>query len=205
MSSHHIVREHQEPALIIWSGLELLSSETLDGLLEWSPLIMVYAPMLKTVIRKGLKLDIVLGTESELFDWKEELENQQPLEKFYLKGNHHEIDCLMKYVSVRGIKQANLILDDPHSAQSFLFSEVEFVFYTQNKRGITIAPGGNFQKWLMPGQHFFTKPEESLKIDSPISGNNTVIHTTSYSTNITGVHTFYNLSEKPLILWQVVT
>jgi len=40
MSSHHIVREKQEPALIIANG-EACSTELLNQLLEWSPFVVV--------------------------------------------------------------------------------------------------------------------------------------------------------------------
>ena len=40
MSSHHIVRDDQEPALIIANG-EACSMELLNQLLEWNPLVIV--------------------------------------------------------------------------------------------------------------------------------------------------------------------
>ena len=40
MSSHHIVRDDQEPALIIANGAAC-SSELVGQLLEWSPLVIV--------------------------------------------------------------------------------------------------------------------------------------------------------------------
>ena len=40
MSSHHIARDDQEPALIIANG-EMCSQELLGQLLEWSPLVIV--------------------------------------------------------------------------------------------------------------------------------------------------------------------
>ena len=40
MSSHHIVRDDQEPALIIANGASC-SNELLGQLLEWSPIVIV--------------------------------------------------------------------------------------------------------------------------------------------------------------------
>lgn len=60
MSSHHIVTEGQEPALIIANG-QPCSSGLLDQLLEWSPFIVVLDGALTKVIEKGIKFDVVLG------------------------------------------------------------------------------------------------------------------------------------------------
>ena len=42
MSSHHIVREKQEPALLVL-GLDDFPDELLGQLLEWSPTVIVTA------------------------------------------------------------------------------------------------------------------------------------------------------------------
>jgi thiamine pyrophosphokinase len=60
MSSHHIVREGQEPALIIANGLPC-SNELLSQLLEWSPHIVVLDGALNKVLDLGVKFDVVLG------------------------------------------------------------------------------------------------------------------------------------------------
>lgn len=60
MSSHHIVREAQEPALIIANG-ELCSSDLLSQLLEWSPFIVVLDGALQRVLDLQIKFDVLLG------------------------------------------------------------------------------------------------------------------------------------------------
>lgn len=60
MSSHHIVREGQEPALLIANG-EACSRHLLDQLLEWSPYILVLDGALKRVLDLGIKFDAILG------------------------------------------------------------------------------------------------------------------------------------------------
>jgi thiamine pyrophosphokinase len=60
MSSHHIVREAQEPALIIANG-EQCSSDLLSQLLEWSPFIVVLDGALKRVLDLQIKFDVLLG------------------------------------------------------------------------------------------------------------------------------------------------
>ncbi len=60
MSSHHIVREGQEPALIIANG-SACTIELLNQLLEWSPFIIVLDGALNRVLDLGIKFDVALG------------------------------------------------------------------------------------------------------------------------------------------------
>lgn len=60
MSSHHIVRQNQEPALIIANG-QACDYELLGQLLEWSPFIVVLDGALSRVLDLGIHFDVVLG------------------------------------------------------------------------------------------------------------------------------------------------
>lgn len=60
MSSHHIIKEKQEPALMIANGLSC-NDEIMGQLLEWSPYILVLDGALDRVLMKGIKVDSVLG------------------------------------------------------------------------------------------------------------------------------------------------
>jgi hypothetical protein len=57
MSSHHIVREGQEPALLVYSSY--FNTEVLYELLEWSPVLIVFADALQRVIDLDVKIDLV--------------------------------------------------------------------------------------------------------------------------------------------------
>ena len=60
MSSHHIVKDKQEPALIIANG-EACSMELLGQLLEWSPTVIVLDGAAPRVQELGIKIDVILG------------------------------------------------------------------------------------------------------------------------------------------------
>ncbi len=60
MSSHHIVRDDQEPALIIANGASC-NIELLGQLLEWSPLVIVLDSAIERVLALEIKVDILLG------------------------------------------------------------------------------------------------------------------------------------------------
>lgn len=63
MSSHHIVRENQEPALVV-ADFHALDSEQLGQLLEWSPMIVTDAANVDFLLAEGIKVDIVFGASS---------------------------------------------------------------------------------------------------------------------------------------------
>lgn len=60
MSSHHIVKDKQEPALIIANG-ESCSAELLGQLLEWSPTVVVLDGAAHRVQELGIKMDVIIG------------------------------------------------------------------------------------------------------------------------------------------------
>lgn len=60
MSSHHFVRDGQEPALIIANG-EACSMELLGQLLEWNPYVLVLDGALPRVLDLNIRIDAVLG------------------------------------------------------------------------------------------------------------------------------------------------
>jgi hypothetical protein len=65
MSSHHIVREKQEPALYI-HDLGAFDEEYLGQILEWSPTLIVNGESYEKVISMGLKVDVILNAAEEL-------------------------------------------------------------------------------------------------------------------------------------------
>ncbi len=79
MSSHHIVKDNQEPALIIANG-EACSMHLLNQLLEWSPTVMVLDGALPRVLDLGIKIDIVLGDFDREHHPEEVLAHQYPVE-----------------------------------------------------------------------------------------------------------------------------
>jgi thiamine pyrophosphokinase len=71
VSSHHFVRDGQEPALIIANG-ELCSMELLGQLLEWNPYVLVLDGALQRVLDMNIRVDAVLGDfDSVAPGWEE--------------------------------------------------------------------------------------------------------------------------------------
>jgi len=59
MSSHHIVRDDQEPALVI-DDFDAIEPVLLDQLLEWSPTVLVGMAAFEAVVLHGRKVDVLI-------------------------------------------------------------------------------------------------------------------------------------------------
>jgi thiamine pyrophosphokinase len=79
MSSHHFVKDKQEPALIIANGQEC-SDELLGQLLEWNPFVVVLDNAIYRVLDRGIKPDLWLGDFDQAHDFEAIKNRVYPLE-----------------------------------------------------------------------------------------------------------------------------
>ena len=109
MSSHHIVRENQEPALVIANG-EACSRALLDELLEWSPLVVVLDRAMPRVVALGIKVDVLLGDFDGDFNAELYQQAQYPLE-IVLAADQDKTDLekAFDYLVKRGFSAANVV------------------------------------------------------------------------------------------------
>ena len=77
MSSHHIVKENQEPALLILNT-EAIPFEKLQELLEWSPTVIVTESSLEKAVGWGIKIDVVLAAAERIQSLTQTLQHQVP-------------------------------------------------------------------------------------------------------------------------------
>ena len=109
MSSHHIVRDDQEPALIIANG-EACSQELLGQLLEWSPLIIVLDSAIERVLELGIKVDVLLGDFDRGLEVNYYKEKQYPLEIVYAPNQDKtDLEKAFDYLIEKGHKAVNVI------------------------------------------------------------------------------------------------
>jgi thiamine pyrophosphokinase len=109
MSSHHIVRDEQEPALIIANG-QSCSFELMGQLLEWSPIVMVLDGAIHRVLELGIKIDVVLGDFDKTENWEELLANQQPVEVVHTPDqNKTDLEKGLDYLIAKGHKAVNIL------------------------------------------------------------------------------------------------
>ena len=109
MSSHHIVRDDQEPALIIANGASC-SEELLGQLLEWSPLVIVLDSAIERVLELGIKVDVLLGDFDRGFNPEYYLEKQYPLEIVHTPNQDKtDLEKAFDYLIKKGHKAVNVI------------------------------------------------------------------------------------------------
>ena len=109
MSSHHIVRDDQEPALIIANGAAC-SIELMNQLLEWQPLVIVLDSAMERVVELGIKVDVLLGDFDRDFDPNSYKEKQYPLEIIHVPDQDKtDLEKAFDYLIDRGHKAVNVI------------------------------------------------------------------------------------------------
>ena len=109
MSSHHIVRDDQEPALIIANGQEC-SLELLGQLLEWSPLVIVLDSAIERVMNYDLKVDILIGDFDRNFNVEKYRESQFPIEIIHAPDqNKTDLEKAFDYLIERKIPAVNVV------------------------------------------------------------------------------------------------
>lgn len=70
MSSHHIVKEFQEPALY-FDSVDLINFDDVSGLLEWSPFIIANDGSYEKLLSWGIKIDLLIShVEGENLQFK---------------------------------------------------------------------------------------------------------------------------------------
>lgn len=153
MSSHHIVRDEQEPALILHQ-LGSFSTDVLHSLLEWSPTVVGCEPAINRFTSLGHKLDVVLVGFQNFNFWQEQLSDQQPVKIIASQGGGFLMTGLT-ILQREGHKAVNVVTDDAsyHDVVE-LVSEwihiLDIVIYTPSKR-VLIVRDMTFRKWLPVG------------------------------------------------------
>lgn len=109
MSSHHIVRDDQEPALIIANGASC-NPELLGQLLEWSPLVVVLDSAIERVMQLDIKVDVLLGDFDRGFDPEIYKTSQYPIEIIHTPDqNKTDLEKAFDYLIDRNIPMVNVV------------------------------------------------------------------------------------------------
>lgn len=176
MSSHHIVRDMQEPCLLVADG-EQCSIALIESLLEWSPIVVALDEAFPKLVELGIKVDYWLGDfdnvdpESFLEDIGQDavkiIKSQNQDKTDFEKG----IDFLMEL----GSKEINCVwstgrrLDHTLSNLSTLQnlqSQIKIVFYDDFSK-LYFLPR-KFEKWYPKGQIISLVPmpfAKNVKVD----------------------------------------
>jgi thiamine pyrophosphokinase len=157
MSSHHIIRDKQEPALIIANG-EACSMDLLEQLLEWSPTVVVLDGAIQRVIDLGIKVDVWLGDFDHNGKHSFDLENY-PLKKIHTPDqNKTDLEKAFDYLLAEGYPAVNVVwatgkrmdhtLNNFHSLVRY-GEQLKIVFFDNFSTSYLLPK--HFEKWYPTG------------------------------------------------------
>ncbi|NIJ51417.1 thiamine diphosphokinase [Dyadobacter arcticus] len=158
MSSHHIVKEKQEPALIIANG-ESCSEELLGQLLEWSPYIVVLDHAIYRVLDLGIKIDAWLGDFDQHHDFEDVRSRQHPLEIIGTPDQEKtDLEKGIDFLIERGFPAANIVWATGRRQDHAVTNVTNLVRYKDQIKLVMfddyskIFPlTGVFEKWYVSG------------------------------------------------------
>ena len=161
MSSHHIVREKQEPALIIANG-EACSFDLLGQLLEWSPFVVVLDQAIHRVIELGIKVDMLLGDFDADIDLSAIEKSQYPIEIIHTPDQEKtDLEKAFDMLISRGFPAANVVWATGRRADHSITNMTNIVRYKSKLHIVLIddysviyplLPTPNiFEKWFQKG------------------------------------------------------
>jgi thiamine pyrophosphokinase len=154
MSSHHIIRDDQEPALIIANGEEC-TDETLGQLLEWSPFVVVLDGAVQKVLDRGIKIDVLLGDFDRALDIDNILAQQSDIQIVHTPNQDKtDLEKAIEFLIEKGHKAANIVWATGKRADHSITNTTNIVRY-KNEIKIVIIDNhskifpinNSFEKW----------------------------------------------------------
>lgn len=152
MSSHHIVRENQEPALIV-AAIDVLDSEYLGQLLEWSPSVFADDYTVDFLLAERIKVDFLISEQlqspSVLQDQIQIIPQQDGL-----------LPDALAYLIAHNYKAVNLLCGELPSDLTRFAEEINIVLFVNGVRYVFVREG--YEKWKRGGDQVFVA-EDRLK------------------------------------------
>ncbi|EOZ96086.1 hypothetical protein A33Q_2679 [Indibacter alkaliphilus LW1] len=158
MSSHHFVKEQQEPALLILQT-EGIDFEQIAPLLEWVPTIIVVQEEVFKVISWGIKVDLILADMAFQKSNYSLLEEQYPVKFLGVKDGLY-LEEAIQYLIATKHSAVNLIGFD-HKNVFTLHEKLPFLDITviDGKMRFYPVKSGRLKKWFTESSIMLHAPE----------------------------------------------
>lgn len=141
MSSHHVVREKQEPALLLL-GLDSFPDEMLGQLLEWSPTVITTNSTADKLNAYGIKIDYLIANETTGV-LQSDIKQLSPV-------NDEIIHSALKFLVDNGYPSVNIVTDDLDLDEfKPFFRLINLVIFHDRKKIYPVNSG--FSKWQPAG------------------------------------------------------
>jgi len=166
MSSHHFVKENQEPDLFI---LHANSLGQVQPLLEWAPEVIVAGPALDQVLSWGIKIDVVIVKELTDLTLYEKLQHQEPVRAIVCAAHQDYVSVAFDYLTKKSAKAVNILAESAMPGFSLVPEAAGFqVSVITAGEKLSFAAQGHYQKWLAGGSTIrihFRQPPNVFVID----------------------------------------
>ncbi len=193
MSSHHFVRDKQEPSILIWDE-HSLSEELMGQLFEWSPVIMCHERALAYLSSLEGRIDVIFH-EKFLEEELAILTRGLPCE-FVRLDPEQALEQAMRYITGKQHDALNILGLKPEEIQTLLAyaGQINMIFFDQNHKIYPVKE--LFKKWMMKGQEFSLSGE--ARIDPPLQATHVSAEKIDYTVAQDGLITIR--SDGPYIL-----
>ncbi|WP_184543910.1 thiamine diphosphokinase [Mucilaginibacter sp. FT3.2] len=184
MSSHHIVREKQEPALLVL-GMNNFEEELLGQLLEWSPTVITTPDTAEKLNSFGIKVDWIIGDAAE--------GDLQSDVKLIPVNNDSLAVAALKFLTANSYPAVNIITDAPGLSEFLPYAaKINLVIFNSEQKIYPVTTG--FSKWKPAGEQIEILTKSNTLQYSGLQSSKSGI----YKTTADG---FFNLQfEEPFLL-----
>lgn len=151
MSSHHFVKENQEPALFI-ADADAIPFEKIQELLEWSPTVVVSWNALDAVLAWGIKVDVVVVEEDFTGAARLKLMDHAPVRILGYPSGQKPLDAVFLFLQASRQWYVNVVTNLPDELFDLQANDENmFVVMFCNKLRWSLVKSGKFEKWLPAG------------------------------------------------------
>lgn len=145
MSSHHIVRDEQEPALLIIEP-HAVQLDFIQQLLEWSPTVVVIEQALDQVLSWGIKIDVVVCTKASFDRASAQTVDQYPVE--VVAVDDHLLDQALKYLYQHNHRAVNIISSfEQDLIKPEVLAKMDVIVFNHHFKVFYVAKG-DWKKWV---------------------------------------------------------
>jgi hypothetical protein len=159
MSSHHFVKEGQEPALLL---IDPPAIEVAGPLLEWAPLVVVEQAAIEKVSSWNIKIDVVLAKESSVTELASKLLNQAPIKILAYGPNESPLVNALHFLTRSRQRAVNIFSSHPDTfALVKNFTDQLQINVMDGWSKWSAIAAGSFEKWMVSNTPVFLKTSAS--------------------------------------------
>lgn len=151
MSSHHIVRDDQEPAVFI-KDLDASTTPLVFSLLEWSPIVITTHTKVDHLLSLDIKIDVIFVEDNSAFE-EEKMSSQQD---FYNVINYegNVLEAVLKWLKFKKHFALNYCTLKLTPEELFVWEKqksISTIVTFESSKKILLSKTTTFEKWLPKG------------------------------------------------------